>query len=190
MLSQSEKSLPLLTGKLLHIGCGRQTKENLPAVLSQFKEIRLDIDESVDPDVVADMRDLSMFEDESFDVIYSFHNMEYLFFHEVLSALIEWHRILKPKGLAVIMCSDLKSVCEFVAKKGLTDPLYRTRNGSIITPIDILYGHTDFIRKGSQCMAHKTGFTADLLQDFLQRAGFSQQKVHQDEFELIASAYK
>ena len=64
--------------KLLHVGCGPQTKENSTKTFekSDWTEVRLDIDETIipKPDIIASLTDLSMIDDKSFDAIYSSHN--------------------------------------------------------------------------------------------------------------------
>lgn len=178
-------------GKLLHIGCGSKTKASLPSLFHQYDEIRLDIDPGVSPDILADMRDLSMLEDESYDALYSSHNIEHLFSHEVVPTLGEWRRVLKTNGVAVVQCPDLGAVCQAVARTGLTGTLYRSPIGPI-TPLDILYGHINSVRRGNIHMAHKTGFTCDTLTRVMTGAGFSRGGVEARprDYELVATFYK
>ena len=75
--------------KFLHVGCGRLTKlHSTPEFNSDiWDEVRVDIDKSVNPDIVASMTDMSVIESENYDAIYSSHNIEHLFSHEVPIAL-------------------------------------------------------------------------------------------------------
>lgn len=177
--------------KLLHIGSGPKSKTNLPKEFSDVDETRLDIDEKVSPDVVADMRDLSMLEEEDFDVVYSAHNLEHLYSHEVVATLTQWRRVLKVGGFVEIRCSDLTAVCKAVVEQGLTKPLYESAAGPI-APIDILYGHADSIRGGNLLMANKTGFTKGTLATVLRLAGYSKARIAENAagYELIARAIK
>lgn len=188
---QAAKDNTPLAGKLLHIGCGSKAKANLPSAFQQYDEVRLDINPDVSPDIVADMRDLSIVSDESYDVLYSSHNIEHLFTHEVVATLREWRRILKTGGFAVIRCPDLGAVFKAVAKTGLTGTLYESPIGPI-TPLDIIYGHIASVRRGNIYMAHKTGFTHDNLLNVMKLAGFSRGRVEEQTrgYELIATFYK
>jgi SAM-dependent methyltransferase len=156
----------------LHVGCGPQTKIGLKGYQSEeWKEIRFDIDENVNPDIVGTLTDMSKVETQSVDAIYSSHNIEHLFPHEVPVALSEFHRVLKPSGFVVITCPDLISVCEAVVKDRLLEPLYESPAGPIC-PIDILYGHRGFMEQGNLFMAHKCGFTYSALDSCFYEAGF------------------
>ena len=160
--------------KFLHVGCGQKTKENTTREFAgkEWQEIRFDIDESVKPDFVGTMTDMSAIEDASCDAVFSSHNIEHLYPHDVPVALAEFLRVLKPGGYAVITCPDLQSVCELVAKDLLTDPAYDSPAGPI-APLDILYGFRKSMAEGNLYMAHRCGFTEKVLTGTLRDAGFS-----------------
>ena len=90
--------------RFLHVGCGPldKTKTTIGFNTDEWEETRYDIDESVHPDILGTMTDMSMVEAESYEGIYSSHNIEHLPPHEVGTALSEFRRVLKPDGLAVI----------------------------------------------------------------------------------------
>ncbi|MEO5344101.1 MAG: hypothetical protein H7842_12335, partial [Gammaproteobacteria bacterium SHHR-1] len=64
----------------LHIGCGPKRKDKTTQGFNtpQWQEVRFDIDESVNPDIVGTMLDMSAVASESVDAIYSSHNIEHL----------------------------------------------------------------------------------------------------------------
>ena len=159
--------------KFLHVGCGSKTKEQTTREFARdgWQEVRYDIDESVKPDIVGTMTDISAIEDESYDAVFSSHNIEHLYPHEVPVALIEFLRVLKPTGIAVVTCPDLQSVCDLVAQDRLTDTAYESPAGPI-APIDILYGFRSSMARGNLYMAHKCGFTQKVLVATIQSAGF------------------
>ena len=66
---------------------------------------------------------------ESVDPVYSSHNIEHLYPHEVPLALAEFLRVLKPDGFFVVTCPDLKSDCKLIAKDKLTDAAYTSPAG-------------------------------------------------------------
>jgi SAM-dependent methyltransferase len=158
----------------LHVGCGPKRKNQTTRGFNtpEWAEIRLDIDASVQPDVIGTMVDLSAVESDSVDAIYSSHNIEHLYPHEVPLALAEFLRVLKPNGFFVATCPDLQSVCKLIAEDKLTDTAYTSPAGPI-APLDILYGHRPAMAKGNLYMAHRCGFTEKVLRGTLQSAGFS-----------------
>ena len=158
----------------LHIGCGIKRKNQTTKGFNtdEWQEIRFDIDESNQPDLVGTMLDMKAVASDSMDALYSSHNIEHLYPHEVQIALKEFLRILKPDGYAVITCPDIQSVCALVAQDKLTDAAYMSVSGAI-TPLDILYGHGASLENGNLYMAHKTGFTKKTLSIELQKAGFA-----------------
>ena len=157
---------------LLHVGCSSLDKSGLKGFNSDdWSEIRFDIDPSVHPDIEGTLTDMDDVATESVDAIYSSHNIEHVFPHEVHTVLLEFHRVLKQDGIVVLTCPDLVSVCQAVVSDRLMETLYVSPAGPI-APIDILYGHRDAVANGKIYMAHKTGFTYSTLQDAFFKAGF------------------
>jgi predicted SAM-dependent methyltransferase len=110
----------------LHVGCGPSRKnQTTPGFNSaDWLETRLDIDANVQPDVIGSMTDMSAVASASMDGLFSSHNIEHLYPHEVPIALAEFLRVLKADGFAVITCPDLQSVCKLIAQDQLTEPAY------------------------------------------------------------------
>ena len=158
----------------LHVSCGPKRKDRTTAGFNNdsWRELRLDINESVNPDIVGTMTDMSGVADESVDAIFSSHNIEHLYPHEVPIALKEFIRVLKPDGILVVTCPDLQSVCALVAEDKLTEPAYTSLAGPI-APIDILYGHRPSMERGNLYMAHRCGFTNKVLIGTLRSCGFA-----------------
>lgn len=166
------------TRKFLHVGCGYARKPDVSPGLAgdEWTEISLDIDPGVEPDVVASILDMFPIGSGTFDAVYSSHNLEHLFFHEVPVALREFRRVLKEDGLAVISCPDAQSICALVAEGRLLETAYDSPVGPI-APIDMLWGHGASVAEGKFWMAHKCGFTAQVLAKLLQDGGFASVKV-------------
>jgi SAM-dependent methyltransferase len=176
----------------LHVGCGPQYKSQIKGFDNEsWKEIRFDIDEKVNPDIVGTLLDMSAVETGSVDAIYSAHNIEHVFPHEVPIVLKEFHRVLKDDGMVVLVCPDLQSVCEAVVDDKLLQPLYESAVGPI-SPIDILYGHRPAIARGNEYMAHKGGFTYSVLNDAFIEAGFKMNYGgrNPDRWELFIISFK
>lgn len=162
-----------MTKTFLHVGCGPQRKHGTTPGFNTdaWQELRLDIDASVAPDLIGTMTDMSSVDDASVDAIYSSHNIEHLYPHEVPLALAEFRRVLKPDGFAIITCPDMQSVCALVASGQLTEPAYISAAGPI-SPLDILYGHRAAMAQGNLYMAHRCGFTWQSMNNALRAAGF------------------
>jgi SAM-dependent methyltransferase len=162
---------------VLHVGCGRYKPQKLHATFREpgWREIRLDIDPEAQPDIVTSMVSMPMVPTASVDAVWSAHNLEHLFAHEVPRALAEFLRVLKPGGFALITLPDLQAISQLIADDKLDEPAYTSAAGPV-TPLDMLYGYRPYIALGNVFMAHRTGFTAKTLGNALIAAGFA--KVH------------
>lgn len=176
---------------LLHVGCGLPDPRKLPPAFfapGAWREVRFDIDPGVAPDIVGSITDMAAVATASFDAVWSAHNLEHLFAHEVPLALREFRRVLRPGGFALITLPDLQRVAELVAQDRLADPAYISPAGPI-APLDMLYGHGAAIAAGNHFMAHRTGFTARTLEAALVAARFdSVRVVRDDSYALWATA--
>ena len=159
---------------LLHVGCGHATKDSTCSGFQSvgWREIRLDIDLDAEPDVVCSIVDMVQVPDATVDAVYSSHNIEHLYPHEVILALSEFNRVLNLDGFLVLTCPDLQSVCRLVTEDKLIEAAYLSPAGPI-APLDILYGHRPRLSAGNLFMAHHTGFTLTTLFAALREAGFA-----------------
>lgn len=159
--------------RFLHVGCGPKHKDRTTRGFASdpWTETRLDVNPDVQPDVLGSMTDMVTVGVASMDAVFSSHNLEHLYPHEVPTALQEFLRVLVDEGFAVITCPDLQSVCELVAQDKLTEPAY-TANAGPIAALDILYGHRPALANGNLYMAHRCGFTSKVLAGTLRQAGF------------------
>lgn len=157
----------------LHVGCGPKRKDQTTRGFNtpEWTEVRFDIDEKASPDIVGTMLDMSGVADASVDAIFSSHNIEHIYPHEVPVALSEFLRVLKPEGFLVVTCPDLQSVCALIAEDKLVEPAYESPSGPI-APIDILYGHRASMMRGNLFMAHRCGFTQRTLGGTVKQSGF------------------
>ena len=144
---------------------------------SRWREIRLDIDWRAKPDLVGSvvaMQDLV--EDASIDAVWCSHSLEHLAAHDVVTALRECRRILKPDGFALVTSPDLSAIAKLICDQGVDEMAYMSPAGPI-TPLDMLFGHGPSIKDGSVFMAHKTGFTVESLGRRAAEAGFAEARV-------------
>ena len=135
----------------LNLGCN-----DLP--LEGF--INIDIDPSVNPDVVADSMELP-YPDNSVDEIYAGHLLEHVTSPD--KALKEWYRVLRPGGRITITVPDTQKALEMFNNGGISYDLLT----------QVVYGATD---RDQQNHAHvytetilldqmKPYFTATIVDD-------------------------
>jgi hypothetical protein len=159
--------------KFLHVGCGLAKKEHTTKGFNDgtWQEVRFDIDQNCSPDIVGTITNMENVASGSVDAIFSSHNIERIYAHEVAPALNEFLRVLSDDGFVILTCPDLQSVCSAVANNKLLETLYQSPAGPI-APLDILYGHRASIAGGNYFMAHKCGFTYKVLSEAFLSIGF------------------
>jgi SAM-dependent methyltransferase len=159
---------------VLHVGCGYPVPHKLHAIFRQdgWREIRLDVNEAVKPDLVCSLHEMGdHVPSSSFDAVWSSHSIEHLHAHEVAPAFREFARVLRPDGFALIRCPDLEAVARDLLQRGPDEISYLSPAGPI-TPLDMIYGHARSVANGNSYMRHHTGFTAARLERLLLDAGF------------------
>lgn len=156
-----------------NVGCGPRGSVETPAFFNSWRELRVDVDPRVEPDVIGDLTDLSALADNSLDALYGAHCLEHLYLHEVPRALTEFWRVLKDDGFACLIVPDLQVVASYVASDRLHEMLYQSPAGPI-TPHDIFFGHGAAIAAGRTAMAHRCGFTPGMLSQCLRQSPFAE----------------
>lgn len=178
----AEATPPVIYRTVLHVGCGAPDPAKLPESFfpaSLWRELRLDIDPAVAPDIQASITEMPMLAHASVDAVWSAHNLEHLAAHEVRLALAEFWRVLRPDGFALVTMPDLQQVAELVAADNLEGAAYMSALGPIAA-LDMLYGFRPAIAAGNGFMGHRTGFTATTLATHMQNAGFADVRVQRD----------
>ena len=148
------------SGRVLHAGCGT---EKLPSYFEGCEETRVDIDPATNPDIVSDI--LNLGDIGEFDIVYCSHTLEHLFEYQIVGALKEFLRVLKPGGFAMLFVPNLSGV---LPNK---DVVYESPAGPICG-LDMYYGKTEYLHQNTY-MAHHTGFVPETLKSVLYTAGFS-----------------
>ena len=156
----------------LHVGCGYKHATLVPQwfVKEGWKELRLDINPKVEPDIVGSMTDMAEVPSRSVDAVFSSHNLEHLDFNDIPKALKEFHRVLKDDGGVVLTCPDLQVAAEHVMQGKLFDTIYESPAGPICA-FDMIYGYRRYTGKNPY-MAHRSGFTLQSLATIFREMGF------------------
>lgn len=174
---------------LVNVGCGPRNSVTLPAYFDTWRQLRVDVDPSVQPDIIADLTDLAPIPDCSADAVWAAHCVEHLYEYQVRIALAEFRRILREDGFVCVIVPDLQAVAQYFVADQAHDPLYHSPAGPV-TPHDVFFGFSAAIASGRTSMAHRCGFTPGSLQRCFQQQPFGELLVRRRtaDFELAAIA--
>jgi SAM-dependent methyltransferase len=174
---------------LVNVGCGPRNGGKLPRYFKDWRELRVDVDPAVQPDIVADLTDLSAIADGSADAVWAAHCVEHLYEYQVRTALSEFRRVLRTDGFVCVIVPDLQIVAQYVAADRLHETLYESPAGPV-TPHDMLFGFGTAIANGRTSMAHRCGFTPGMLQRSFRQISFAEVLLRRRtaELELVAIA--
>lgn len=160
----------------LHLGCG---KRYVPGF------VHVDLADLPHIDHRSDVRSLPMFKDESADLIYACHVLEYFDRTEVLDVLREWQRVLKHGGVLRVAVPDFAAIAE----------VYRGY-GDLSLVHGPLYGRMEVpTANGPRVLYHRTVHDFDSLRSTLESVGFRnvrrydwRQTIHKD-YDDFSQAY-
>ena len=162
----------------LHLGCGKR-------YIPEF--IHVDLADYSHIDYKRDVSDLSMFADESVELIYSSHTLEYFDRQEAQEKVLpEWHRVLKKGGgILRIAVPDIEALIKVYAQYKDLD--------KILGP---LYGRMRIkTPEGEKTIYHKTVYDFKSLKEALTSAGLKnirrydwRQTMHKD-YDDFSQAY-
>jgi SAM-dependent methyltransferase len=168
----ADRPVAQVAKRVLNAGSGPYSPKKLHSVFEGWDEVRLDIDPRAKPHLVSSITDMrAVIPEPAFDAIWCSHNIEHLYAHEVKPALLEFRRVLKPSGFALITCPDIEAVAALIVSGRLETPAYMSPAGPVAA-LDMVYGHSPSIENGNVFMAHNTGFTAERLGNLLIDSGF------------------
>lgn len=166
----------------LHVGCGHSRLPEPLFPVAEWREIRLDIDPAVAPDIVASLTELPL-ADASVSAVFSSHNMEHLAPRDVPVALAEFFRVLRPGGFCLVAVPDVQQAAAWIADGRGDDVAYVAPCGPV-TPFDVVFGHAG-MRADNPWMAHRTGFTLASLRQAMIAAGFRVQHSRVSDWDLV-----
>ena len=127
----------------LHLGCGKNKIQDY---------INIDFNETAD--IVHDVRDLSIFNNETIDEIYISHCLEHFSRREIIKVLQEYNRVLKVNGTLRVAVPDFDAVVKVYKDTGKIQ-------------MGLLYGG-----QINEHDYHKIIFNFNLIKDFLECCGF------------------
>ena len=153
----------------LHLGCW---KRDIPGFTNVdiFDSPHIHYKQSVD--------DLSNFDDNSAELIYASHVLEYFDRQEAEKVLKEWYRVLAPSGALRVAVPEFPKLVE----------VYKKTNGDIGKILGPLYGRMIVeTPEGEKIIYHKTVYDFESLKTLLESVGFKnyrrydwQKTIHKD----------
>jgi len=130
------------------------------------------------PDVICDLRDLSVLGADYADEVLAVHVVEHFWRWEVEDILRGWVRVLKPGGRMILECPYLISACE----EFLKDPVSRCRpsqDGQ--RTMWVFYGDPSW---QDPLMVHRWAYTPDSLSELLEAVGLVDIRQEPAQFKL------
>jgi hypothetical protein len=101
-------AVPSGTRTVLHVGCGPADERQLHRSFQDgdWRELRVDVNPAVAPDIVAPMTDMRMVADASVDAVWSHRALETLSPQQMPQALAEFQRVLDEDGFALLALAE------------------------------------------------------------------------------------
>lgn len=107
-----------------------------------------------------DVKDLSIFSDNSIDEILSVNLINHLRFQDFSTTMKEWHRVLKPNGKLIIDIDDVVKMSQNVVEAKTKEEFEKA--------LRYLYCHSR-----DQYDVHHWGYTEEYLKQLLEPIGFN-----------------
>ncbi len=137
----------------LHLGCG---KRFIPGF------VHVDLGDFPHIDFRRDISDLSVFSDNSVELIYCSHSLEYFDRIQAENTLKEWFRVLKPTGTLRLAVPDFAALVKVYLKYKSLDLIIGPLYGRIIIKDT----------KDEKVVYHKTCYDFDSLKKILEKCGY------------------
>jgi len=156
----------------LNLGCGDKILKgyiNVDIVTERASNV---------PDVVCDVRDLSIFSENYADEILAVHVVEHFWRWEVANVLKEWIRVLKPGGVMILECPNLLSACEEFLRNPKVHALPGPEGQRTMW---VFYGDP---RWQDPLMVHRWGYTPQSLGMVMHEAGLLNLRQEPAQFKL------
>lgn len=166
---------PTLDKTVLNVGFGgsKISEQVYTEDLVEYREISLDIDKKHNPDILADIYNISHIPDKFADVAYSSHMIEHIHYFKVPTVIKELLRVIKDDGFVRFVTPNMSKVAEKLMTGDLLDVMYVSEGGPI-TAMDILYGSRYHTHKhSSDFMVHKCGFSVKVFEQLAREHNFN-----------------
>jgi predicted SAM-dependent methyltransferase len=186
-----EPLTPTIDNTVLNVGFGGISIKDLmyTEVFEGMREITLDIDNKFNPDILADVTDISHIPDNYVNCAYTSHMIEHIDYFKVPSVINELLRVCKPGGYVRILTPNLQTIGEKIMSGDLLDVVYDSAGGPI-SPIDIIYGHRHSVHRNRvDFMIHRTGFSKKVFEHIAKEYNFDMD-IKEVGFDLLVDVKK
>src|SRR3990167_3307760 len=157
----------------INIGCGTDIRKDF---------LNVDIRNLPSTDVTCDAIDLRNFiKNEEVEFIVAQHLLEYIPRDQLLIALEEWTRILKPSGILEIRVTDIKEVTKALYLNTISKEMGLHHE----MVLSLLYG-----KRAHQYDVKYNGFTSEFLQGILVGQGFEIISTAIENYDIILTTKK
>jgi glycosyltransferase involved in cell wall biosynthesis len=189
--ARPEPLQPTTDKTVLNVGSGgvKLKDELYTEVFEGMREISLDIDGKYNPDILADVTEISHIPDGYVDNVYTSHMLEHIDYFKVPVVINELLRICKQDGYIRAVVPNVQVTGENIARGDLLSTMYDSPGGPVAA-IDILYGGRWLAHKNqNDFMRHKTGFTVKVFEALAKEHGFDMQ-IKDEGFNLVVDIKK
>lgn len=178
--------------RVLNVGSGGKGSP-MPPIYAEWDVVWLDLNPSLQPDLLMDARDLGTLEPEQFDAVFSSHCLEHIYPHDLRDVIHGMWHVLKPDGFADIRVPNVGRLFKLIAENGwdLDSHVYDSPGGPIAVR-DVLWGYWPFQAYSHQpeLQLHKNGFSRRTLGNLLLGSDFPSVFMVLDDIDLRALAFK
>lgn len=188
---KAESLSPTTDDTILNVGFGGHFIKNMSYIdeFAGMREITLDIDNKHNPDIIADVNNLSHIPDNYVNCVYTSHMIEHIDYFKVSPVLKELLRICKLGGFVRVITPNLQSIAKQIVSGDLLSTVYDSSSGPI-SALDIIYGHRPSVHQHRvDFMRHKTGFTKQVFEHIATENNFDID-VKEIDFDLIVDIKK
>jgi len=161
----------------LHLGCW---KRYIPGF------VHIDLVDLPHIDYQHSVDRLPMFQDDSVELIYASHVLEYFDREQAIAVLAEWRRVLKPGGILRLAVPDFPALLKVYQMTGHLNDILGPLYGRMVVEIG---------SGPQQVIYHKTVYDFNSLKELLEQNGFAdvrrydwRQTVHKD-YDDYSQAY-
>jgi predicted SAM-dependent methyltransferase len=135
----------------LHLGCGKRILDGW---------VHIDTSDYDHIDFNQSISDLSMFSDNTVEIIYCSHALEYFDRDQAFNVLKEWGRVLTDSGTLFIAVPDFVSLAQIYSETGKLKNIIGPLFGKMKSGIDdgFIYHKTVYDEESLRLLMHDCGF--------------------------------
>ncbi len=155
----------------------------------EWHEIRVDMSETANPDIVSSLAHIEPLPDASVDGVWIGHVLQRATFSDAQKIIQEALRIMKDNAIILAAVPDMQLGATYIARGEVEQELYHAPAGPV-TPADMIFGFRKFIEKGDNSRIHRSGYTAETLPNMMRSLGICNMQVRRQQYDILALGRK